>query len=92
VRRHFGPPRHGPRAAVFDRRQQQKRRYTNWPPRIDDPHGRKPNDETRRRDVSNLNAGLDTTLMKFACDGNGTGFLWRRIAPVKAAKPRKRRA
>jgi elongation factor G len=22
VRRHFGPPRHGPRAAVFDRRQQ----------------------------------------------------------------------
>jgi len=63
-----------------------------WPPRIDDPHGRKPNDETRRRDVSNLNAGLDTTLMKFACDGNGTGFLWRRIAPVKAAKARKRRA
>jgi hypothetical protein len=25
VRRHFGPPRHGPRAAVFDRRQQLSR-------------------------------------------------------------------
>lgn len=62
-----------------------------WPPRIEDPHGRKPNDETRRRDVSNLNAGLDTTLIKFACDGNGTGFLWRRVAPVKTTKARKRR-
>ena len=60
-----------------------------WPPRIDDPHGRKPSDETRRRDVSNLNAGLDTTVMKFACDGNGTGFLWRRIAPAKPAKAKK---
>jgi hypothetical protein len=61
-----------------------------WPPRIDDPHGRKPNDETRRRDVSNLNRGLDTTLLKFACDGNGTGFLWQKIVQPKAAKPAKR--
>ena len=58
-----------------------------WPPRIDDPHGRNSNDETRRRDVSNLNRGLDTTLMKFACDGNGTGFLWQKIVPPKAVKP-----
>lgn len=61
-----------------------------WPPRIDDPHGRKTNDETRRRDVSNLNRGLDTTLLKFACDGNGTGFLWQKIVQPKAAKPTKR--
>jgi len=60
-----------------------------WPPRIDDPHGRKPSDETRRRDVSNLNTGLDTTVMKFACDGDGTGFLWRRVAPAKPVKPAK---
>lgn len=58
-----------------------------WPPRIDDPHGRQPNDETRRRDVSNLNRGLDTTLLKFACDGNGTGFLWQKVVQPKAAKP-----
>jgi hypothetical protein len=60
-----------------------------WPPRIADPHGRKPSDETRRRDVSNLNTGLDTTVMKFACDGDGTGFLWRRVAPAKPAKAKK---
>ena len=61
-----------------------------WPPRIDDPHHRKPNDETRRRDVSNLNKGLDTSLLTFACDGDGTGFLWRKGSmPRPKAKPRK---
>ena len=61
-----------------------------WPPRVDDPHRRKPNDETRRRDVSNLNKGLDTSLLKFACDGDGTGFLWRRVStPRSKAKAKK---
>ncbi len=60
-----------------------------WPARIDDPHRRKPNDETRRRDVSNLNKGLDAAL-RFACDGNGTGFLWKKTPPAKK-KPAKRR-
>ena len=62
-----------------------------WPPRIDDPHGRKSNDETRRRDVSNLNRGLDTTMLKFACDGDGTGFLWQKVSKSKATKPATRR-
>jgi len=62
-----------------------------WPPRIDDPHRRKSNDETRRRDVSNLNKGLDTSLLKFECDGDGTGFLWKKIPQPKTAKTVKRR-
>lgn len=62
-----------------------------WPPRIDDPHGRKSNDETRRRDVSNLNIGLDTSLMKFECDGNGTGFIWRPVSRGAAKKPARRK-
>jgi hypothetical protein len=62
-----------------------------WPPRIDDPHRRKSTDETRRRDVSNLNKGLDTSLMKFECDGDGTGFLWKKIPQPKTAKSAKRR-
>lgn len=62
-----------------------------WPPRIDDPHGRKSSDETRRRDVSNLNLGLDTSLMKFECDGDGTGFLWKKTPQPKTTKPAKRR-
>jgi hypothetical protein len=62
-----------------------------WPPRIDDPHRRKSTDETRRRDVSNLNKGLDTSLMKFECDGDGTGFLWKKIPQPKTAKTAKRR-
>lgn len=62
-----------------------------WPPRIADPHGRKSTDETRRRDVSNLNKGLDTSLMKFECDGDGTGFLWKKIPQPKTTKPAKRR-
>lgn len=62
-----------------------------WPPRIDDPHGRKSNDETRRRDVSNLNKGLDTSLMKFECDGDGTGFLLKKVPQSKTTKPAKRR-
>jgi hypothetical protein len=61
-----------------------------WPQRIDDPHGRKPNDETRRRDVSNLNAKLDTSLLKFECDGTGTGFLWRAVSGT-AKKPARRK-
>lgn len=62
-----------------------------WPPRIDDPHGRKSTDETRRRDVSTLNKGLDTSLLKFECDGDGTGFLWKKISQPKSTKPAKRR-
>ena len=62
-----------------------------WPPRIDDPHGRKSSDETRRRDMSNLNRRLDTSLMKFECDGDGTGFLWKKIPQPKTAKTAKRR-
>ena len=62
-----------------------------WPPRIDDPHGRKSSDEARRRDMSNLNRGLDTSLMKFECDGDGTGFLWKKILQPKTAKTAKRR-
>jgi len=62
-----------------------------WPPRIDDPHGRKSADETRRRDISNLNRGLDTSLMKFECDGDGTGSLWKKIPQPKTAKSAKRR-
>jgi hypothetical protein len=61
-----------------------------WPPRIDDPHRRKPNDDTRRRDVSNLKKGLDKTLLTFACDGDGTGFLWRKAVKPRAKKPSKR--
>jgi hypothetical protein len=57
-----------------------------WPPQIDDPHGRKSSDETRRRDMSNLSRGLETALMKFECDGDGTGFLWKKIPQPKTAK------
>ena len=64
-----------------------------WPPRIDDPHGRKSNDETRRRDVENLNKKLLQPVMRFACDGTGTGFLWRAVEPpaTKEAATRRRR-
>ena len=61
-----------------------------WPRRIDDPHRRKPSDQTRRRDVENLNKRLLKPLLKFACDGNGTGFLWKKIAQPTAKKPAKR--
>jgi hypothetical protein len=64
---------------------------TGWPPRIDDPHGRKSSDETRRRDMSNLKQGLETSLMKFECDGDGTGFLWKKIPQPKAVRTAKRR-
>jgi hypothetical protein len=62
-----------------------------WPKRIVDPFGRKPSDETRRRDIENLNKLLLKPLLKFACDGNGTGFLWKSIATPKAKKAAKRR-
>lgn len=60
-----------------------------WPPRIDDPHGRKPSDETRRRDMENLNKLIEPKLMKFACDGNGTGFLWESLSQPRAVKTKK---
>jgi hypothetical protein len=61
-----------------------------WPARIDDPFRRQPSDQTRRRDVENLNKRLLKPLLKFACDGNGTGFLWKKIAQPTATKPAKR--
>jgi hypothetical protein len=61
-----------------------------WPRRIDDPHRRKPSDQTRRRDVENLNKRLLKPLLKFECDGNGTGFLWKKIAQPTAKKTAKR--
>ena len=61
-----------------------------WPHRIDDPHRRKPSDQTRRRDVENLNKRLLKPLLKFGCDGNGTGFLWKKIAQPTAKKTAKR--
>ena len=61
-----------------------------WPHRIDDPFGRKPSDDTRRRDISNLNKGLRNGRLKFACDGNGTGFVWNKIEKPKSKKPAKR--
>ena len=60
-----------------------------WPPRIDDPHGRKPNDETRRRDMENLNKLIKPKLMKFGCDGTGTGFLWESLSQPRAVKAKK---
>jgi hypothetical protein len=61
-----------------------------WPPRIDDPHRRKSNDETRRRDVETLNKGLLKPLLKFYCDGDGTGFLWKKVESPKLKNPTKR--
>jgi len=61
-----------------------------WPTRIDDPHGRKPSDETRRRDMENLKKGLLKPLLTFECDGNGTGFLWKKIPQPRAKKAAKR--
>jgi hypothetical protein len=48
-----------------------------WPPRIDDPLERPSGDPNRRRDVENLNKRLLQPGVRFACDGTGTGFLWR---------------
>jgi hypothetical protein len=61
-----------------------------WPARIDDPFRRQSSDQTRRRDVENLNKLLLKPLLKFECDGNGTGFLWKKIAQNKTKKPAKR--
>ena len=60
-----------------------------WPPRIDDPHGRKPSDETRRRDMENLNKLIRVPIIRFECDGNGTGFLWKSLPPPRATKAMK---
>ena len=61
-----------------------------WPARIDDPFHRQRSDETRRRDVETLNKRLLKPLLKFECDGNGTGFLWKKIMQPRAKKPAKR--
>jgi hypothetical protein len=61
-----------------------------WPARIDDPFHRQRSDETRRRDVETLNKRLLKPLLKFECDGNGTGFLWKKIVQPRAKKPAKR--
>ena len=61
-----------------------------WPARIDDPLKRQSSDQTRRRDMESLNKRLLKPLLKFECDGNGTGFLWKKIAQPTAKKPRKR--
>jgi hypothetical protein len=60
-----------------------------WPPRIDDPHGRKPSDENRRRDVENLNKLILVPIIRFECDGNGTGFLWKSLPQPRATKATK---
>ncbi len=57
-----------------------------WPPRIDDPRARDSSDETRRRDIENLNKLLLEQVMRFACDGTGTGFQWKSIEKPAAAK------
>lgn len=64
-----------------------------WPPRIDDPHraGRKGADGLRR-DVSSLNEGLDTSRMKFASDGTGTGIVWLAIQKPRRPKAKKPRS
>jgi hypothetical protein len=68
-----------------------------WPPRIDDSHGRKPTDETWRRDMANLNKLIRVPIIRSECDGNGTGFLWKSLPQpratkvVKATKAAKRR-
>lgn len=58
-----------------------------WPARIDDPFRRQSSDQTRRRDMESLNKRLLKPLLKFECDGTGTGFLWKKIAQPKAKKP-----
>jgi len=62
-----------------------------WPARIDDPFRRKSSDQTRRSDVENLKKLLLKPLLTFACDGNGTGFLWKKVEKPKAKKASKRR-
>jgi hypothetical protein len=62
-----------------------------WPARIDDPFKRQSSDQTRRSDVENLKKLLLKPLLTFACDGNGTGFLWKKVEKPKAKKASKRR-
>jgi hypothetical protein len=62
-----------------------------WPPRIDDPLGRNSNDETRRRNIYSLNMRLDTTVLKFFCDGCGTGFRWQLVEDASAKNSAERR-
>lgn len=60
-----------------------------WPPRIDDPHGRKPSDDTRRRDMENLNKLILVPIIRFECDGNGTGFVWQSLRVPRATRSHK---
>lgn len=60
-----------------------------WPRRIDDPIQHRSSDESRRRDVYSLNTGLDTSTIKFACDGNRTGITWAPIQGEQLAKTKK---
>jgi hypothetical protein len=62
-----------------------------WPPRIDDPRGRESDDEKRRRDISSINKLLDTSVLKFFCDGYGTGFRWQRVEDASGKTSAKRR-
>ncbi len=57
-----------------------------WPSRIDDPRGRDKNDESRRKDVESLNKKLLKSVMRFECDGTGTGFLWKSSEKSATAK------
>ena len=64
-----------------------------WPTRIDDPLTRGGKDDRRRRAVETLNGRMLSDMIRFACDSDGTGFLWRakpRRTAKKVAK-RKRR-
>ena len=56
-----------------------------WPPRIDDPFGTGGKDDRRRRAVETMNNGMLNKSMRFECDGDGTGFIWR-AKPRRAAK------
>ena len=62
-----------------------------WPPRIGDPFGEGGKDDRRRRAVETLNKGMLNASMRFACDGDGTGFLWR-ASPRRPGKKASRRS
>jgi hypothetical protein len=40
--------------------------------------------------MESLNKRMLKPLFKFECDGNGTGFIWRKIEQPKAKKSAKR--
>ena len=64
-----------------------------WPQEIDDPLTSGGSDERRRRTVETLNKKMLKPWMRFECNGDGTGFIWR-AAPRRVARKtakRKRR-